>query len=87
VRNNPLLGRTLGNYKIDRLIGRGGMADVYHGMDIKLHRPVAIKIFDTQSGTNLSQSNRFLQEARMMAQWRHPRACMQNQKRGKAMQL
>ena len=69
--NNSLLGRTLGNYKIDRLIGRGGMADVYHGMDINLHRPVAIKVFDSQTRTNLSQSNRFLQEARMMAQWRH----------------
>jgi len=72
VRNNSPIGRTLGSFKIDRLIGRGGMADVYHGMDIKLHRPVAVKIFDSQSRTNASQSNRFLQEARMMAQWRHP---------------
>ncbi|HXD11378.1 MAG TPA: serine/threonine-protein kinase [Anaerolineales bacterium] len=72
MRNNSPIGRTLGSFKIDRLIGRGGMADVYHGMDIKLHRPVAVKIFDSQSRTNASQSNRFLQEARMMAQWRHP---------------
>ena len=71
MKNNPLIGRTLDHYKIDRLIGRGGMADVYHGMDVKLRRSVAIKVFDSRSRTNSSQANRFLQEARMMAQWRH----------------
>lgn len=71
MRQNSLLGRTLANFKVERLIGRGGMAEVYYGMDVKLHRPVAIKVFDISSRTNSSQTKRFLQEARMMAQWRH----------------
>jgi serine/threonine protein kinase len=71
VRNNPLVGRTLANFRIERLIGRGGMAEVYYGVDIKLQRPVAIKVFDAETSAQQSQANRFLQEARMMAQWRH----------------
>lgn len=71
MRHNSLLGRTLANFKVERLIGRGGMAEVYYGMDVKLHRPVAIKVFDSASRANASQTQRFLQEARMMAQWRH----------------
>lgn len=71
VRNNPLIGRTLANFRIERLIGRGGMAEVYYGMDVKLQRPVAIKVFDAETSAQQSQAHRFLQEARMMAQWRH----------------
>jgi len=71
VKNDFLIGRSLSNYQIQRLIGRGGMAEVYFGMDTRLNRPVAIKVFDTRSPANSSQAKRFLQEARMMAQWRH----------------
>jgi serine/threonine protein kinase len=71
VRNNSLVGRTLANFQLQRLIGRGGMAEVYYGIDIKLQRPVAVKVFDAQTRAQVSQAKRFLQEARMMAQWRH----------------
>ncbi len=71
MRNNPLIGRNLANFRVERLIGRGGMAEVYYGMDVKLQRPVAIKVFDAETSAQQSQANRFLQEARMMAQWRH----------------
>jgi serine/threonine protein kinase len=37
---DPLLGQQLGNYRVERVIGRGGMAQVYYGLDVKLHRPV-----------------------------------------------
>ncbi len=47
------------------------MAEVYYGWDVKLRRPVAIKVFDVRNRANLSQANRFIQEARMMAKWRH----------------
>ena len=47
------------------------MAEVYYGTDVQLQRPVAVKVFDLQSRGNAAQSKRFMQEARMMAQWRH----------------
>lgn len=33
-----------GRYRIGELIGRGGMADVFRGEDLRLHRPVAVKL-------------------------------------------
>jgi len=38
LKNNPLIGSMLANFQIQRLVGRGGMADVYHGIDVNLHR-------------------------------------------------
>jgi serine/threonine protein kinase len=43
---DPLVGRRLANFQIERLIGRGGMPQVYYGRDVKLKRPVAIKVVD-----------------------------------------
>ena len=38
-----------GRYKIEALIGRGGMSDVYRGQDVTLQRQVAIKILTDRS--------------------------------------
>src|SRR5512145_1981907 len=69
--NDPLIGRQLGNFKIERLLGRGGMASVYYGRDIKLQRPVAIKILDARYRGNPAYARRFVREAQMVATWRH----------------
>ena len=71
VMNDPLIGRQLANFKIERLIGRGGMALVYYGEDQVLHRSVAIKIIDARLRDTPSYARRFVQEARTVAQWRH----------------
>jgi serine/threonine protein kinase len=64
-----LAGRTLaGRYRVDALIGRGGMADVYRGMDVVLERPVAIKILTDRSD---DIRKRFLREAQSMARLNH----------------
>ena len=68
---NPLIGQQLANFRIERLIGRGGMAEVYYGHDLMLHRPVAIKVIDARLRSNSSYAQRFVQEARTIAQWRH----------------
>lgn len=68
---DPLIGMSLGNFRVDRLIGQGGMATVYFGQDVKLSRPVAIKVLDKRYRNHPAYAGRFVKEARMMAQWRH----------------
>ena len=55
-------------YRIDALIGRGGMSDVYRGTDVVLQRPVAIKILTDRSA---DLRKRFLREAQSMARLNH----------------
>lgn len=69
--NDPLIGKKLANFQIERLLAHGGMADVYYGMDVSLQRPVAIKVIDARFRKNPSYAQRFISEARAMAAWRH----------------
>jgi tRNA A-37 threonylcarbamoyl transferase component Bud32 len=67
-----MTGQQLSNFRVERLIGRGGMAEVYYGTDVKLNRPVAIKILDARYRSNPDYARRFVQEARAVATWHHP---------------
>ncbi len=65
------IGQQLDKYRITRLLGRGGFADVYLGEHIYLKTPAAIKILQTRlSGSDDLES--FLKEARFIAQLSHP---------------
>src|SRR5688572_14515205 len=68
---DPLIGKQLANFRVERLLGQGGMATVYFGQDIKLHRPVAIKVLDKRYKNHPAYATRFVNEARMMAKWHH----------------
>jgi serine/threonine protein kinase len=68
---DPLIGRQLANFRIERLIGRGGMAQVYYGWDVNLQRPVAVKVIDTRYRGDPAYARRFVLEARTVATWRH----------------
>ncbi|MBE0670747.1 MAG: serine/threonine protein kinase [Anaerolineales bacterium] len=68
---DPLIGQQISNYRIERLLGQGGMATVYYGLDVKLNRPVAIKFIDRRFKNNPVYASRFVNEARMMAKWHH----------------
>jgi len=68
---DPLIGRQFSNYRLDRVIGRGGMATVYYGWDSSLQRPVAIKVANAEFNDNPTFAQRFIQEARTVATWRH----------------
>jgi len=68
---DTLIGRQLGNFQVERLLGRGGMASVYYGWDVKLQRPVAIKVIDACYRDGLAYAERFVREARAVATWRH----------------
>jgi len=66
------LQRTLnGRYAVEHELGRGGMAVVYLGQDLRLERRVAIKIFEKEGGL-ISAGERFLREIRVAAKLQHP---------------
>jgi eukaryotic-like serine/threonine-protein kinase len=69
--SDPLIGRQFANYKIESVLGRGGMAMVYFARDVSLQRPVAVKVIDAQYRQNVSFAQRFISEARSVAEWRH----------------
>ena len=68
---DPLIGKQLSNFKIERLVGKGGMGQVYYGRDVRLNRPVAIKVIGSLFRKNPSYAKRFAQEAQTVAAWRH----------------
>lgn len=57
-------------YKIDRLIAKGGMAEVYLAEQLSLGREVAIKVMDARAGDQ-DFAERFLHEARLVATLNH----------------
>ncbi|MBA2288189.1 MAG: serine/threonine protein kinase [Ktedonobacteraceae bacterium] len=63
-------GRQLGNYRLLRLLGQGGFADVYLGEHVYLNTLAAIKVLRTQLVHNDLQI--FLTEARTIANLTHP---------------
>ena len=67
-----LTGRQFGNYKIVRLLGRGGMGEVYLAEDARLKRRVALKILPPGFAADASRDSRFEQEARAASALNHP---------------
>ena len=67
-----LIGQTVGRYRIEALIGEGGMGSVLRGFDEMLQRDVAVKILAPQFLRQPNFRDRFLQEARTAARLRHP---------------
>ena len=61
-----------GTYRILREIGRGGMGVVYEGLDQALQRRVAVKRLIQDEQTMPEDVERFLREARLVAQLKHP---------------
>ena len=61
-----------GRYEIAELIGRGGMADVYLGRDIRLGRTVAIKVLRPDLARDPLFQSRFRREAQAVAGLNHP---------------
>ena len=55
-----------------RTLGAGGFGTVYLGHDTQLDRPVAIKVLRAESSLAQAQGEMALQEARRLAQLRHP---------------
>ncbi len=65
----PLLG---GRYEVVGLLGHGGMAEVYRGVDTRLGRPVAIKVLRADLARDSNFLGRFRREAQSAAGLNHP---------------
>ena len=66
------LNKTIGTYKIEKLLGAGGMGEVYLADDAKLRRKVALKILPSEYNTSDERVKRFELEARAVSALNHP---------------
>jgi eukaryotic-like serine/threonine-protein kinase len=67
-----LVGRKLGDYQLQALLGAGGMAEVYRALELPLGREVAVKVLPAALAADPNYVARFRTEARRVAQLRHP---------------
>jgi Protein kinase domain len=65
-------GLTIAAYRVDRLIGRGGMGEVYRATDERLQRPVALKILAPRLSDDDGFRDRLMRESRLAASLDHP---------------
>ena len=75
--NEPpsLVGRKLGPYQIQVVLGAGGMGEVYKAKDTRLNRTVAIKVLPRLLSERADVRQRFEREARAIASLNHPNIC------------
>ena len=67
------IGRTIaGKYRLDRILGEGGMGVVYAGSHLRLNTPVAVKFLHPAYSQHKSVVERFLREAQATARLSHP---------------
>jgi serine/threonine protein kinase len=69
---DPLVGRTMAHYVVERVLGAGGMGIVYLARDTKLGRPVALKALSARFADDEAQRVRLQREARAAASLTHP---------------
>jgi serine/threonine-protein kinase len=70
---DALTGAVLdGRYRLDAKIARGGMATVYSGFDLRLDRPVAVKVMHAALAEDEAFVERFRREAKAAARLSHP---------------
>src|SRR5947207_2972064 len=71
-RAGALVGKVIGHYRIESLIGVGGMGEVYLGRDERLGRKAALKLLPDSLTTDETQLSRFKNEARSASALNHP---------------
>jgi Protein kinase domain len=70
--SDPRVGTRLLGYRIEELLGRGGMGVVYRAEHLDLGRKVALKVLAPELAENDSFRRRFIRESRMAARMDHP---------------
>lgn len=61
-----------GRYRLGQLVGRGGMAEVFEGYDLRLGRTVAVKLLKSDLANDANFEAKFRQEAQASARMAHP---------------
>ncbi|MCD9188602.1 MAG: protein kinase [Pyrinomonadaceae bacterium] len=77
LENQPKLknGEKIGSFEIIKLIGTGGMGEVYLAKDLRLNRRIALKILPPNTEPDTNANRRFLREAQSAASLEHPHIC------------
>jgi serine/threonine protein kinase/tetratricopeptide (TPR) repeat protein len=74
-KHEPVLGETIPNYRVRKYLGGGGMGMVYEAEDIRLQRPVALKVLPPEYSRDPGAKKRFLLEARAGSALDHQNIC------------
>jgi len=69
---DPLIGEELEHYRLDKVLGRGGMGVVYAGTDMALKRPVAVKVLPPHLLDDQTARARFQREIESAVAIEHP---------------
>jgi Tol biopolymer transport system component/predicted Ser/Thr protein kinase len=73
--SGQLVGRALGVYELQALIGAGGMGEVYRAVDTRLNRTVAVKVLPPHVSNDPGRRERFKREAKIISSLNHPHIC------------
>jgi eukaryotic-like serine/threonine-protein kinase len=68
-------GTRLGHFEIVGSLGSGGMGEVYRARDMRLDRPVAIKVLGPHLSSDVHGPERLAREARLISMLTHPHVC------------
>src|SRR6185436_7601054 len=74
-QGESLLGLSIGPYRVESLLGAGGMGEVYLAEDTKLDRRVAIKFLPPSLEADEVAKRRLIREAKAAAKLDHPNIC------------
>ena len=66
-----MIGRQIANYRVEKMLGQGGMGVVYKAVDVTLDRPVAVKVLSPELAHDPALIERFRAEAKAQANLNH----------------
>src|SRR5436190_19489040 len=72
----PMIGTTVGHYRITSKLGAGGMGEVFLAEDTRLERKAAIKFLPAEMAADPDRRARFLTESKAASALNHPNVCV-----------